>query len=163
MAFLSWRKEYEVGVAQIDAEHRGLFALINAFHDACARDASGRETAKLLNRLVAYTERHFQHEERLMSDNGYPRLDGQRKQHSDLVASIFAINERLAVDSARASAETVVFIKNWLVEHIVKSDMDIGDFLRRKDKRASPDPRGEASADTKEQSLPELAKQADQS
>ena len=132
MPFLSWRKEYAVGVAQIDAEHRGLFDLINAYHDIHARANSSREAAKILNRLVAYAEEHFQHEEKLMSDGGYPPLDAHRQQHSEFVASIFAINERLAVDTARANAEILPFVKNWLVEHIIRSDMEIADFLRRK-------------------------------
>ena len=132
MAFLSWRKEYEVGVAQIDAEHRGLFALVNEYHDTCRHGSSAREAARVLNSLIVYAEAHFQHEELLMSDCGYPRLEAQREQHSQLVKSIFAINERIAADNARVNAEILPFIKNWLVGHIVNSDMDIGDYLRRK-------------------------------
>jgi len=136
MAFLSWRRDYEVGVKLIDAEHRGLFDLINEFHDTRARGNAGKEAAQVLNRLIAYAEEHFQHEEKLMSDNGYRLLDQHRQLHSDLVSSIFAINERLAADTANASAEILPFIKNWLVEHIIQHDMDIGDFMRRKSGQA---------------------------
>lgn len=138
MAFLSWRRDYEVGVAQIDAEHRGLFDLVNEFHDARARGDAARETAKVLNRLVAYAEEHFQHEEKLMSDSGYPRLEAHRALHSDLVSSVFAINERLEADAGRASTEILPFLRNWLVEHIVKNDVDIGEFLRRKARGSAP-------------------------
>ena len=136
MAFMSWRKDYAVGVAQIDAEHHGLFDLVNEFHDTYAHGDSRRKAAQVLNRLVAYAEEHFQHEEQLMGESGYPLLDQQKELHSELVASIFAINERLAADTARASTEILPFIKNWLVEHIVKNDMDIGEFLRRKNNQA---------------------------
>jgi len=137
MAFLSWRRDYEVGVAQIDAEHHGLFDLINEFHDTHARGDARKETAQVLNRLVAYAEEHFQHEEKLMSDSGYPQLDKQRAQHSALVASIFEINERLAADTAKGSTQILPLLKDWLVVHIVKSDMDLGDFLRRRDNQAA--------------------------
>lgn len=138
MAFLSWRKDYAVGVKQIDAEHRGLFDLINALHDTQARAGSSRDAARILNRLVAYAEEHFQHEERLMSDSGYPLLDAHREQHSAFVASIFAINERLALDTVRAGAEILPFAKNWLVKHIIRSDMEIAEFLRRKARQTIP-------------------------
>jgi hemerythrin-like metal-binding protein len=132
MTFLSWRKDYDIGVAQIDAEHRNLLDLVNAFHDRNAQGATHSEIAHLLNQLVSYAEEHFQHEEKVMSDNAYPLLDQHRELHVKLVASIFEINERFSAQPAKASAETLQFIKAWLLEHIIKHDMDIGDFLRRK-------------------------------
>ena len=140
MAFLSWRREYEVGVWQIDAEHRSLFKLVNEFHDTHARGHSRKEIARVLNRLVAYAEEHFQHEERLMSENDYPLLDQHREQHGALVSSIFAIEERLAHDIAGAGAEILQFIRKWLVEHIIRNDMHIGDYLQRRTLQAGKAP-----------------------
>ncbi len=137
MTFLSWRSDYEIGVAQIDTEHRSLLNLINAFHEKSVQGAGQSEMAQLLNRLVSYAEEHFQHEEKVMSDNDYPRLDQQREQHVKLVTSIFAINERFATQPAKASTETLQFVKSWLLDHIIQHDMDIGDFLRRKAAQAA--------------------------
>jgi len=137
MTFLSWRKDYAVGVPQIDAEHRSLFGLVNDFHETYTRDGGGSETHRMLNRLVAYADEHFQHEETLMSENDYPLLEKHQQLHSDLVASVFRINERLAADPARAGAETLQFVKKWLHDHILQDDMDIADFLRRKAEQAN--------------------------
>jgi hemerythrin len=154
MTFLSWRKDYEIGVAQIDAEHRCLVDLVNAFHETYLRGDSRKEIPHLLNQLVAYAEEHFQHEEKVMGDNDYPLLDKQREQHSELVSSIFAINERFAADQARAGSETLQFIKSWLLDHIVKHDMDIGDFLRRKANQARKAQQDDAGKDSGEKALP---------
>jgi len=137
MAFISWRKDYELGVPSVDADHKQLFALINDFHEALAAGAQSRHIAQVLNRLTAYAEEHFRREERLMMDNGYPRLEQHREQHASLVVSIFSINERLATDPNQARREVLAFVKHWLIEHIVKSDMDIADFLKRKAAQAS--------------------------
>lgn len=137
MAFISWRKDYEVGVQPIDTEHKQLFVLINEFHDAFAAGGAAKDIAQVLNRLTAYAEEHFQREEQLMLDNGYPRLEQHRELHSSLVDSIFSINERLATDPTQARREVLAFIKNWLIEHIVKADMDIADFLKRKAAQAN--------------------------
>jgi len=150
MTFMSWRKDYEVGVPQIDAEHHRLFDLINEFHDTFVRGEARNDVARVLNRLVAYAEEHFQHEEQLMSDNGYPQLDMHKALHHELVLSIFAINERLAAAAVKTSTETVQFLKNWLLDHILQHDMDIGDFLRRKNKQASKIDRDQAAAPKKE-------------
>lgn len=154
MTFMSWRKDYEIGVSQIDAEHRCLVDLINEFHDSCTRGDSLKEIPQLLNRLVAYAEAHFQHEEKLMRENEYPLLDKHSKQHSDLVSSIFAINERFAAKPAEASAEILHFIKNWLLKHILKEDMAIADFLRLKAYQASKAQQAAAEEKLKEKAPP---------
>lgn len=132
MTLLSWREDYEVGVSLIDTEHHYLFDLINEFHDKHASGNTRNEILRVLNRLVAYAEEHFQHEEALMEKIGYPRLDHQHEQHDKLFSSIFELNERLSASPAEVDSKTMRFLKNWLLDHILKDDMDIGDFLRRK-------------------------------
>ena len=132
MPFLSWSKDYEVGVKQIDHEHRHLFDLINQYHEQHTRQISPSEIAQLLNRLVAYAEEHFKHEEKLMADIDYPLFDEHSERHNNLISAIFSINEGLSIDMVKASAETLEFIKNWLQNHILKDDINIGNYLRQK-------------------------------
>ena len=163
MTFLSWRDDYAVGVRQIDAEHRSLFDLINEFHDTHARGHSRKQIAQVLNRLVVYAETHFQNEERLMGENGYPLLEMHREQHGKLVSSVFAINERLASDVDKASIEILPFIKSWLVGHIVNNDMDIGVFLRRKTDRADGAPQAAPAQKIEETAPAQPAEQSEPS
>lgn len=146
MAFLSWRNDYEVGVPLIDKEHRRLFELVNEFHEAYLRGESRKEIPKVLNQLVAYSEEHFQHEEGLMSDNDYPDIDRHRQLHSELITSVFEINEKFAKDPSRASAETLQFVKDWLHDHILHDDMEIADFLSRKARQQSQAAKTEAQS-----------------
>jgi len=132
MILLSWREDYRVGVHLIDTEHSNLFKLINEFHDQYRSGDTHRQLVLVLNRLVAYAEEHFQHEEALMRETGYPRLERQQDLHQKLYSSIFDLNEKLSLEGANADAETLRFLKHWILGHILKEDMDIGDFLRRK-------------------------------
>ncbi len=52
--------------------------------------------------------------------------------HRKLYASIFELNEKLSLADAKVDAETLRFLKYWMLEHILKENMDIGDFMRRK-------------------------------
>jgi hemerythrin len=131
MAFLSWRKDYLVGVPQIDTEHQYLFRLINDFHDECSSGDGAHSAVFVLNRLVAYAETHFRHEEELMRETAYPGLEQQRAMHEALYSSIFAVKEKVTADPSSIDSATLRFLKTWIVGHIVKEDMNIGDFLRR--------------------------------
>ena len=99
---------------------------------------------------MAYAEEHFQREEALVEQAGFPRLPQHREMHEKLVSSIFELNEKVAAGAAMVDAKTMLFLKNWLVDHILKEDMDIGDFIRRKaaqaEKAAGLQARSEATA-----------------
>jgi len=145
MTLLSWRKEYEIGVATIDAEHRHLVGLANDFSATRAEGDSPGNGGKMLTRLIKYAEEHFQHEEQLMCENGYPRLDKHLAQHVDFVSNIFAVNEMIALNPAAASGAVLRFLKQWLFGHVLREDMDFADFLQRKTDQASK-PQGRAAA-----------------
>lgn len=149
MILLSWQDDYAVGVPLIDAEHRYLFDLINEFHDRHTSGGTRGQVLVVLNRLIAYAENHFQHEEALMTENGYPRLASHQALHEQMYASVFVLNERLALETSKVDAETLRFLKTWLLDHILKEDMDIGDFMKRKAVQAEkaardPAPAGDA-------------------
>ena len=137
MTLLSWRDDYRVGVPLIDMEHQYLIALINEFHDKHANRITRPLATFVLNRLVSYAEEHFQHEETLMLKIGFPRLAHQQKLHEQLYFSIFALQEEMSRENAVADGKTMRFLRHWLLDHILDEDMDIGDFLRRKNAKAA--------------------------
>lgn len=137
MAFLSWRKEYRVGVARIDEEHHYLFDLINAFHDEHCGAADGSALARILNQLVQYAEQHFRHEEAVMEENEYPAYAEHCALHEELYLTIFRLSEQQSAGAVHVDIETVRFIRSWLVEHIVQHDLRFADYLARKGKSAA--------------------------
>ena len=137
MAFLSWRKEYRVGIEVIDDEHRYLFDLINAFHDTHLGGANRAAVEKILNLLVQYAEQHFQHEEAIMAEEGYPAQEAHCALHEEMYLSLFRLAEQLGAGSRQIDTDTLRFVRNWLVAHIVKHDMEFADFLARR-RKAEP-------------------------
>jgi hypothetical protein len=54
----------------------------------------------------------------------------------------------------------LLFLKNWLLDHILKEDMDIGDFLRRKAAQAEKASRLKARKEADEKPAGESAAKA---
>ena len=122
MALLTWKPDYSVGDTEIDSDHRYLFDLINSFHDAFTRNRSRREILRLFNRLVSYSEEHFQREEKMMASRGHPGLEQHRNSHARLFGAIFDLQEKLETGSVRIERDTVEFLRTWLTDHIVGND-----------------------------------------
>ena len=131
MALLSWSSQYLIGNAQIDAEHEELFLLINAFHDSWQNARQPDDIARVLNRLVAYAQTHFQHEEEIMASAGFPKLADHQRIHEAMIETIFKLQQSLEEKNLHLEMETMKFVKAWLVEHILENDYLFRDFLAR--------------------------------
>ena len=78
---------------------------------------------------------HFAHEEQLMIESAYPRLEDHRAQHADLLSSVANIygwvdTGLIDTDHSAVSAALLNFLKKWLLDHIVTHDMNMGVFLQ---------------------------------
>lgn len=89
MALLSWSPQYLIGNETIDSEHQELFRLVNAFHDHWMEQRERKEIAQVLNQLITYAQMHFQHEESIMQNCGYPQLADHQFIHESMIDTIF--------------------------------------------------------------------------
>jgi hemerythrin len=129
MALLNWSRDYQLGHAVVDAEHRRLFDLINDFHYSFLTSRDLGEVRRLLNALVRYSETHFRNEEQLMAEAGYPDLERHKEIHAGLFETIFVLQEKLEAGAVKMESETVAFLRTWLTEHITEEDKAFGRFL----------------------------------
>lgn len=129
--------KYKTDIALIDDEHKHLFEIIeqtnelihaNLLHDKYD------EIIHLLNELKTYTETHFSDEEALMEKISYPGLEAQKKAHSAFVDKLvhIDIDELDEIDSHQQTYlfELINYLLNWLSNHILGSDIKIGEYIK---------------------------------
>ncbi len=138
MALLGWKPEYAVGDAEIDADHRHLFELVNSFHEAFTRDRDRRDILRILNALVSYSEAHFRREEAMMAERQMPGLEEHRRLHVRLFEKIFELQKQLEAGSLRIEKQTVEFLHTWLTNHIAGGDTYANRRARRGAKPKAP-------------------------
>jgi hemerythrin len=134
---LDWRDEYNVGVKEIDSQHKKFFNMIKNMSELYFKEAGCKDETAQLNRmldeLVNFTKFHFQSEEKLMEQYGYPRIQHQKKEHEMILSELN--REVAAIRSASGSiAKLVYFLIQWFIKHTVYSDKDVGLFIMRQRK-----------------------------
>jgi hemerythrin len=129
MALLNWNRGYLTGNTRIDSDHQHLFDLINSFHYAFIQNRDRLGILRILNGLVRYAEEHFQREEAMMADRGYPELEAHQRIHADLFETIFQLQTKLEEASVKMEKETVDFLRHWLTDHIAEHDTAFARFL----------------------------------
>lgn len=131
MAFINWQDSYSVGVEVIDSDHKLLMSLLNQLHEAVELGQSEDVLGSVLNVLVEYVETHFAREEALMQKANYPDLAQHRVEHAKLAQAVRDRRERYQAEGAAAlDAELLDFLRKWLSDHILGSDMRIKPFVR---------------------------------
>ncbi len=133
MPFLDWSSTFSVGVDTFDNEHKRLLALMNKLYD-CILDGSVNEavTHEVVDEVVAYTDYHFRHEERVLEALKFPDLAQHRRQHDLLRAQVLEFKDRLDRKTG-VSLDLSKFLMGWVLQHILKEDMHYRDFLKSKD------------------------------
>ncbi len=121
MTFWPWSKELEVGIGEIDEQHKWLVDTTNELHDAMEAGANRQQVGDILEALMDYTMNHFIVEEDLFNRLGYPETEAHKAEHNKFTDEIMALIERHE-SGASAGEETLTLLKEWLTHHILKVD-----------------------------------------
>ena len=132
MAIVEWSDDFKIGEKEIDKEHWGLFALINDLADKRAQGASESSIEVTLKALVAYVDVHFEHEERLMQETGYPDLEAHKKIHAALDRRVEGFRFDFEGSPGTFDYDALMeFLSIWLKQHILKVDMEFAAYLKK--------------------------------
>ncbi len=131
MPLFVWDDKFSVGNHTMDSHHQKLFDILNVIHDA-AREGRGEEIIETqLNELASYTKYHFNEEDKLMVQTGYPGLESQRQAHKAFLDKIADYQAEVQNGNGLFVVSNVaVTVKDWLKQHILTMDMQYEDYLK---------------------------------
>ncbi len=132
MALIHWESSYELGIEHLDKQHQGLVKGLNALHDAMKAGKANEAIAEILNALIDYTATHFKAEERLFHRFNYPDSEKHIAEHAQFINEVLSFKDDYEKGRALVSIKVLYFLKNWLVKHILGSDMEYKNFFLSK-------------------------------
>lgn len=132
---LRWSTRYEVGQAQVDAQHRGLFDHANRIFRLASPDgaaaASGRQgdggCAELLAAVDAMLEDVAEHcatEEAVLTERGALGLDAHRDEHAKLLRRARELRDALVLRPSPGAINTLVdyVCVELVANHVLRFD-----------------------------------------
>lgn len=135
-----WRDAFSIGYRQIDNDHRHLLDLINIVEVALTSEQALSKLLNAIDDLAAYTRQHFTFEERLMVDARYANYETHKAAHLELIEQLRQAAKPIQ-DLAQGAALTTLavpeeardalvgLLRHWLVDHIIKEDMQLKSVL----------------------------------
>jgi hemerythrin len=122
------------GIERIDLQHRALVAILN---EASAKLAEGQSTQtieRITRDLLAYAIYHFETEEALIEASGYhvaaaDEAAAHVREHRRFSAQVVAMRDDLRNGKAVSYETLLDFLGDWLVDHILNTDMRLAKFI----------------------------------
>jgi hemerythrin-like metal-binding protein len=130
MRVFKWNAGHAVYLPEIDAEHRAIFTTAGDLQKAVEGNAPVERILESLHSLLAASEDHFAHEERLMEETRYASLSWHAQQHEAARKRLKLFAERIGAGEEDAAALMLEFLSTWMRDHMAVADRMMGAYLR---------------------------------
>ncbi len=117
-----------LGLQIVDEQHVKIVRMLNMLNEAIKHNKPATQLLQLLEELISFTEYHFETEERLMRECGYPEEVEHQNVHEHLLHEVHYLKARFA-----QGGELVLLqrLKDWFALHIVSSDKALAEYIQQ--------------------------------
>ncbi len=122
MALMEWTEALQLGLADIDAQHKKLVDIINQLDDAIHAGQDVQILGGILGNLLDSAKSHFEFEENMLRGKGYKPYPGHKAEHDALTEKLGFMHQAFVANQAPDNQQVVMFLKIWLEEHIMETD-----------------------------------------
>lgn len=129
---IKWNDAMLTGVDAIDAQHRILVDTLIEANAKLTDKTSDPLFEQITRDLLAYAIYHFDTEEQLMLRHGYGAEDTAThvSEHRGFSERVVALRSEARNGGPGAREALLAFLRNWLINHILTSDQQLGRFIR---------------------------------
>lgn len=129
LAEFTWREEFSLGIASMDAEHKQIFELQRQLRDAI--EQGGKQAiVDGIQQLKDAMQGHFVHEESLMRASHYPGLNNHREVHQMLLKQVHGLRDLALAEQLTVTAVSE-FLNRWWGDHTQGMDRAYVPYVKR--------------------------------
>lgn len=132
MQQIKWTEKFSVGVRKFDEQHKKLIGIFNQLDENFSGTFDKELTTNTLAEMTVYAWTHFQEEERLMKEFGYPDYEGHKKQHSAYQERVESFCIADLHQEGNLPNQLISFLRGWWMHHILEEDMKYKNFFNEK-------------------------------
>jgi hemerythrin-like metal-binding protein len=129
MALMEWTEALQLGLADIDTQHKKLVDTINQLDDAINTGQDTQALSGILGNLLDYAKSHFAYEENMLKDKNYKAYPAHKAEHDALTEKLGFMHQAFVANQAPDSQQVLMFLKIWLEEHIMETDKAYLEFV----------------------------------
>lgn len=128
MKLIEWRDEFQLGMPDVDHEHRQLIELINELYENYINSESKSSIMDFLGELYAKITSHFALEEKIMQEMNYDQYGDHKTDHERLLDDICDIMDSVEDGEVFEDDEFGELLERWFVRHFKTRDARLHRF-----------------------------------
>lgn len=121
------KDEFRTGIDSIDKEHEKLFEIADRAYETLMDEFLVDKydyIVDIFEELKDYAKVHFQNEEAYMMSIRYKKLISQKAEHEEFIEKISGYDLAEVDENQKGTIlEILDFLNDWLVHHILESDI----------------------------------------
>ncbi|MBF0370214.1 MAG: hemerythrin family protein [Magnetococcales bacterium] len=129
----------DVGVAEFNKQHLRLASYVVEYAQVVEKLDGGapevadwRHLQALVGRMKRFVVEHFDHEEKMLTEHGYPGLEGQKKEHGKFKKQLASFAADIDDRNHKSLVKYSKVMWTWLFDHINRHDFQYRDFFIEK-------------------------------
>lgn len=130
MGKIKWSTEYNIGLEPIDTQHQKLVEILNNLNEI-KREKDMESLIRIFHDLICYSRIHFFDEEEIMKKINYPKYVEHKEEHKFFIDKLEEINKEIYEKNVYISLSMRIFLKDWLINHILKTDREIIPYINK--------------------------------
>jgi hemerythrin-like metal-binding protein len=116
----------------MDEQHRKLIELVNTMFAVMREKKDGGRVSEVLEEMMTYSAEHFEAEENLLAENGYPRLEEHQSLHQNFIQKLEKLKQLHGETPEAVTRDVYHYLREWWRDHILEQDKLYGPFLNDK-------------------------------
>lgn len=126
-----WSDGWSVNNQILDAQHRQLVGFFNQAEEVVTAATPNLPISfhEILNNIAEHAKKHFDSEEKILSEHGFKDLSEHAAKHEELYSSLVDY----LLDSTTGNMNRIAFVKylhKWIMDHILVQDSQYKDLLK---------------------------------
>ena len=129
---IAWSEAFDVGIPEIDNQHRDLIETFNRLVDTLHSEEGQVLPLVIMNELTGKVKVHADYEEKLMRTSGHPETDLHAEEHRSFIRDIEDLSQRmLTAGKPELQHGSLKILGQRLVDHtLAGTDRDLVAHLK---------------------------------
>ncbi|MBN1951007.1 MAG: bacteriohemerythrin [Bacteroidales bacterium] len=127
--FMQWRPDFNLGIEEMDNQHKKIVELINTLHEAFLENSTGEILKDIFSELIDYADYHFKAEEALFKKYNFPFAEEHIKMHVHFTEKINSLKKQYE-QGVPVTFRVISFMQKWLTNHILDADREYASLVR---------------------------------
>ncbi len=129
---LAWKNEWESGNKEIDDQHKNILKLGDKLIAMSISDADNKEIVRYFDLLLEDISIHFNYEEKILADLGYPQYEEHSNIHKELVVKAKYLRDQYLSGEIKPTDLFSFIVSDIILGHMLSEDVKFFPLLKNK-------------------------------